>query len=145
MKSNASIGTNIGLLILRVVIGGLMVIHGSEKVFGGVEGFSHFVGSLGFPAPLLFAWLSALSEFGGGILLILGLLGRVAALFMSINMSVAVFMVHYHQGLLSHIENGHSKGMELALLYLVVAFSLIFTGMGDYSLDAIIFKGKGFK
>src|SRR3989338_2225058 len=84
-----------GLLWLRVLRGAAMVYHGYGKVFGGhMEGMIQGVAGMGFHAPVFFAWAAALSEFAGGILLVLGLFTRPAALFILITMGVAAFVAH---------------------------------------------------
>lgn len=126
--------TDIGLLILRIFAGlALAFGHGLGKVPPS-EGFVNMVGSnLGLPAPGLMAWLSALAEFGGGILLALGLLTRPVALFIIINMSVAVLFAHA----------GQSFGeREKALLFAFIALQFLFSGAGRYSIDANIGKKK---
>src|SRR3989338_5873123 len=85
--------TDIGLLWLRVLTGLGMAYHGYGKVFGGsMDKMTEGVAAMGFPAPEFFAWAAALSEFAGGILLVLGLFTRPAALFILITMAVAVFI-----------------------------------------------------
>ena len=116
-----------GLLFLRVAAGAGIAYHGYGKVFGGhmdkmVEG----VASLGFPMPVVFAWAAALSEFGGGILIVIGFLTRPAAFLVFATMSVAAFMVHAADPL---------SVKELALAYWVISGALILTGAGKISLD----------
>ena len=89
-----------GLAILRVGVGLLIGIgHGLGKIwlnghFGVSDQFIANVAKMGFPAPTLFAWCSALAEFLGGVLLAAGLLTRPAAAFMAFNMCVAAFVAH---------------------------------------------------
>lgn len=119
--------TDIGLLILRVFAGlALAFGHGLGKIPPS-EGFTGMVGNLGLPAPGLFAWLSGLAEFAGGVLLALGLLTRPAALFIFLNMTVAV--------LLAHAGDGFGE-REKALLFGFIAIQFFFTGAGRYSIDA---------
>lgn len=109
-----------------------MAYHGYGKIFGGnIEGFAEGVAALGFPAPLLFAWLAALAEFLGGIFIALGLLTRPAASIVFITMGVAAFMRHGADPF---------KVKELALLYLVMSGALIFTGSGKFGLDNLFNK-----
>lgn len=123
MKENL---TDAGLLWLRVLTGAAMAYHGYGKVFGGhigklIEG----VAGMGFPAPVFFAWAAALSEFAGGILLVLGLFMRPAALFILITMGVAAFMVH---------GKDPFTVKELALAFFVNAGALLIMGGGKYKL-----------
>lgn len=118
-----------GLLLLRILMGLGMAYHGYAKVFGGdliflIDGLT----KMGMPAPTLLAWLAALSEFVGGILIALGLGTRVAAFFVFFTMGVAFFKAHAHDPF---------QIKEMAFLYGSIALSLIFTGGGCYSLEAL--------
>jgi putative oxidoreductase len=124
----------LALLVLRVVLGVIMIAHGSAKVFGGMSKHIGFVQHLGMPGWM--AYLSAAAEFGGGILLIAGLLTRFAALAVFINLAVAIGKVHLKNGLRGQ------GGYEFPLALGAIAFSLIFLGAGPISLDAIFF-GRG--
>lgn len=87
------------------------------------------VGDLGFPAPLLFAWLASLSELLGGFLLALGLFTRPSAFMIAVTMGVAGFMQH---------QNDPFATKEKALLYFVIAVAFLFIGAGKYSIDKAI-------
>ncbi|KYG63440.1 DoxD-like family protein [Bdellovibrio bacteriovorus] len=122
---------DVALAILRVFIGLTMAFsHGlgklppNEMLIGGVSG-------MGFPAPELFAWLAALAEFAGGLLLAAGLLTRPAALTVIITMLVAVFGVHAADSF---------QQKEMALLYLFTALFFLLHGAGRWSLDHFITK-----
>lgn len=124
--SNAP-GTDIGLLILRVFAGlALAFGHGLGKVPPS-EGFMGMVGNMGLPP--FFAWFSAIAEFGGGILLAIGLLTRPAALLIVLNMVTAIFLAHGGQGF---------SEREKALLFAFIALQFLFSGAGKYSVDARI-------
>ncbi len=118
----------LGLLVLRCAVGAAMVAHGYHKVFGGLHKHAAFVASLGMPGWL--GYVSAFSEFFGGILLVLGLITRVAALTTCINMMVAVLKVE--------LSSGFVGGYEYPLLLAAAAFALIFTGAGAMSIDWVI-------
>src|SRR5438270_2034304 len=87
----------LGLLVLRFVLGSIMVVHGYHKVFGGMQHFEQMLHGMGIPPWM--AYLVAAAEFGGGILVLLGLLTRFAAVAILIDMSVAILKVHLHNGL----------------------------------------------
>ena len=128
MKFLREKGTNYGLLWLRVLMGLGMAYHGYGKVFGGhMEMLTEGVSKMGFPLPVLFAWAAALSEFLGGLLVIVGFQTRIAATFIFITMCVAAFGVHFHDPF---------NVKELALAYWTIAGTLILTGGGCYSLDS---------
>jgi putative oxidoreductase len=117
----------VGLLLLRVVVGFGLATHGYQKLFGGhMDQFASGVRSMGFPLPTVFAWIAALSELLGGILIALGLKTRIAAAFAFVTMAVAVFIHHA-------ADPFHVK--ELALLYLSGAGSVMMIGAGKFSLD----------
>ena len=126
----------LGFLVLRVVLGVIMLAHGYGKVFGGLHKHVEVVASLGMPGWL--AYLSAAAEFLGGILLVIGLITRLAAVAVCINMLVAIFKVHLHNGLLG--QGGYQFPLSLAAM----AFAIIFTGAGPISLDWV-FGGGGSK
>src|SRR5438105_3809024 len=88
----------LALLVLRFVLGAIMIAHGYGKVFGGMQNFSHLVSGLGIPGWM--AYLSAAAEFGGGILLVLGLITRIAAAAVLVDMLVAISKVHFKNGLM---------------------------------------------
>ena len=125
-----------GLILARVVFGSLMAAHGAQKLFGwfggyGIAGTGGFFESLGFRPGRLFATAAGLSEFAGGLLVTLGVLGPIGpALVLSV-MIVAAISVHWRNGLFAM-----SNGIELPLLYAAGAVALALTGPGRYSLDA---------
>jgi putative oxidoreductase len=137
----ASAPGDFGLLVLRVAFGVYIALHGWGKVysngqFGLPEQLVAGVTSMGFPAPTLFAWMAALTEFLGGILIALGLLTRPAALALVINMSVAAFVAHGEDPW--YAPGGRSK--EMALLYLAPFVVLLLTGAGRFSIDRLFRK-----
>lgn len=119
----------IGLLALRLLVGYGMAKHGWEKINGDMIGFAQGVvaDKLGFPVPMLFAWAAALSEFGGGLMLMAGLLTRLGAFLILCVVGTAFFVFHA-------ADPWNVK--ELAFVYGAAAISLILTGGGPISLDA---------
>ena len=115
-----------GALLMRLALGASMIFHGYSKVIphGGLSHHAHFVASLGLPYWL--GYVSAFTEFAGGILLILGLLTRVASFMVAIDMLVAIIMVNRHHGY---------AGSEYSLALLVIAIMLTFYGPGTFALD----------
>jgi putative oxidoreductase len=135
-----------GLLILRVVLGLLLVGHGSQKLFGlfgghGPEGTGGFFHSIGFRPGRPMALVAGASEAGAGLLLALGLFTPLAAAAVVGTLFVAS-SVHWKNGLW-----GQNGGFELPLFYAVTAVVLAFTGPGAYSLDNAVgldrFNGIG--
>ena len=125
---------NIGLLILRLVLGLLLVGHGGQKLFGlfggpGLDGAGGYFHSLGFRPGKPMAIVAGASEAGAGVLLALGLLTPVASAAV-IGTLVVAGSVHWAAGVWAQ-----SGGFELPLLYVTGAAALAFTGAGSYSLD----------
>lgn len=117
----------LALLVLRLALGAIMIAHGYHKVFGGFHHHMEFVGSLGLPAWL--AYLSAGTEFFGGIAIVLGLFPRFFSLAFAIEMSVAIWKVHFKNGLTG---NG---GFEFPLALSAIAFALLCFGGGPWGFN----------
>ncbi|HEV2295092.1 MAG TPA: DoxX family protein [Tepidisphaeraceae bacterium] len=135
---------DLGLLLLRLGVGlGIAIGHGWGKVYadgslGPSEGFIGNVSKMGMPAPTAAAWLSALTEFLGGLLLAAGLLTRPAAIALVANMCVAAFIAHAD----APLWGPKAPNKEFALLYLFAFALFIFTGAGRFSLDKIFRKSS---
>jgi putative oxidoreductase len=127
----------LGTLVLRLVLGAVMVAHGYPKVFGGISHHVESVAHIGLPGWL--AYFSAAAEFVGGLLLIIGLFSRLAALAVGVNMLVAVFGVHWRNGFLG--QGNYQFPLALA----AIAFALIFSGAGPISLDYAVRAKAGGK
>lgn len=145
---------SLGLFVLRLVIGGLFVIHGYPKLFGGTgkgeevsestkqvlgEGFvgqmeqggiqnvTGFMGSLGLPNATAAAWAISLSEFVGGIALIFGFKTRPMALALAFSQAVAINKVHASEGLVG--------GYEYNIALIGGTTALAIAGPGKIALD----------
>lgn len=121
-------------LLIRLALGIVFIAHGSMKIFGafgghGMSGLIVGVGAMGFKPPILWAWLAALAEFGGGLGVLFGLLTRLAAFGIAFDMGVAILFVHAKNGFFL------PKGFEFAFVLLMMAVSLMLSGAGKYSLD----------
>ena len=116
----------LGASLMRLALALAVTVHGYEKVIpnGALHHFTHYVASLGLPYWL--GYVSAFTEFIGGILLVLGLLTRLAAAMIAINMLVAFFTVGIHQGF-----GVYNYILALAAL----AIMLVCYGAGAFALD----------
>ena len=126
----------VGLLIVRLVFGLGMVLHGSQKIGAPFTWMNAFAGESA-PPGLLQA-LAAVAEFFGGLALILGLLTPVAALGIACVMLAGIGMAHLPAGDPFVGAPGQSS-YESATGYLAVALLLIVTGPGALSLDRLLF------
>ncbi len=124
-----------GALVMRLALGAIIFAHGYQKVIphGALYGFTHMVGRLGLPSWL--GYVSAFTEFFGGLLLIIGLFTRIAAFLVVVDMAVAIDKVHLHHGILA------SNGYAFPLACLALALMLVLSGGGALALDDLIGRG----
>jgi len=115
-----------GILLLRLVLALSMIAHGYQKVVphGALRHFTQYVTTLGLPYWL--GYVSAYTEFVGGILIAVGLLTRFAAALVAVNMLVALVTVGIHQGF-----GIYNYILELA----AIAIMLVLSGPGKASFD----------
>jgi putative oxidoreductase len=127
---------DLGLLIMRVMLGVVMTYHGSQKLFswfggGGMEGFASALSSMNVPLPALSAYLAAGAEFFGGAALLLGLATRLAAIPVLVTMLVAALVAHWG-------AFGAPQGMEYPLTLASMALGIGLLGPGRFSLDSLL-------
>ena len=127
----------------RLVLGILFFAHGSQLMLGwfggfGLSGLMHFfTQQLGIPAA--FTFLGIAGQFFGGIFLIAGLAGRIAALAIIGNMVVAVAKVHWQYGLfMNWFGTQKGEGFEYHLLAVTIGLLLVVRGSGALSLDRLL-------
>src|SRR5271165_301806 len=134
-----------GPTVARLFLGVVMFAHGAQKMLGWFGGYG-FHGTMGFftqmlhvPAPL--AFLAICAEFFGGLGLIVGLLGRVAACGIMMNMLVAIFTVHIHYGFFANwYGQQKGEGIEYHLLAIALALVVMIKGSGALSIDRALSK-----
>jgi len=131
------------LTALRLVLGVIFFAHGAQKALGWFGGYGYtgtmgfFTSQMGIPAPL--AFLAIAAEFLGGLGLIFGLLGRVAAFGIISNMVVAISMVHFQNGLfMNWAGNQKGEGFEYHLLAIALGLAVLIKGSGAFSLDRVL-------
>lgn len=127
-------------LLLRLLVGGLFIAHGAQKLgiidgspLSGVASVAAYFKSIGITPPLFWAWIVTLVEFFGGIAIFFGLLTRAACGLIIIDMTVAIVKAHWAFGVTVGKE-----GFELALSLAVIAVALLISGPGPFALDRIL-------
>jgi putative oxidoreductase len=127
----------VGELILRLALGITFFAHGRGKL-RNPAGFAGFLRQIHVPAPLLSAWLVALLETVGAMLLILGVGTRVLALGLAIDMVVALATVRL--GKAPFTSGPQGGGWDLEFLLFAISVALVFTGAGRFSLDSYLWR-----
>ena len=120
-------------LAVRVIVGIIMVAHGLQKLTGGPANFGQGLSGMGVPLPVLMAYVVTFVELIGGILLIIGLLSRLAALLLTTDLAVAILLVKVNTGLIA--PQGSGAGAELDLALIAGLLVILFAGPGKLSLD----------
>jgi putative oxidoreductase len=129
---------DLGLLILRVVVGLLFIGHGTQKLFGwfGGYGFSATSGMLGGMMGLrpagFWTFMAGVSEAGGGLLLALGLLNPLGSIGIIAAMLMAIITMHWPRLWAAN------NGIEVPLVYATAAIAVSLAGVGAYSMDAAL-------
>jgi putative oxidoreductase len=143
MRNNRDLISNIYLLLIRLWLGYAMITGGqSILTFFSNEHkdfFQEWFGRLGFPVPLLFAFLAKGTEFICGILVCLGLFTRMSASLIAFVMLIATLVanIDYHVKERLIIEDGF-----VTISCFLFACVLVINGAGRYSLDKLTFRNK---
>lgn len=135
-------------LFLRLALGVGCMVHGWAKLSRGPAGFGKLLAQTGIPLPNIMAWIASLTELLGGLAMLLGLFVSIAAIPLIVTMLVAVFTVQINYGFSSVKTIGLTPqgpvfgppGYEINLLYIAGLISLIITGAGVFSIDALMVR-----
>ena len=125
---------DITMFWLRIMLGAVFIPHGLQKIVGFSATMNAFTVHLGIPPVLAFC--AILAETLGPIGLITGLLTRVAALGITVNMVVCVYLNHWQNGFfMNWYGNQKGEGFEYHILVIAIALALMISGGGKWSLD----------
>ncbi|HVH64378.1 MAG TPA: DoxX family protein [Candidatus Dormibacteraeota bacterium] len=129
---------SLGLLVLRLVVGGILFAHGAQKLFGwwggpGMQGWTGAITRMRLRPAAPWAWISALAELTGGIGFALGLLDPLPSFAIAGSMLVAIALVHLPKGFFNT-----KGGFEFNLSLLAGVAAIALAGPGAYSLDAVL-------
>lgn len=127
-------GLDLGLLVLRVVVGATIAAHGYNHIFRGgkIQGTAGWFASLGMKPGILHAWLASITELVGGLLLILGLLTPLGGAAVAGTMAVAFVTNHRKNGFFIFRPG---EGWEYVNVLMWTGVALAATGPGQWSLD----------
>lgn len=124
---------SLGIALVRIITGVIFFAHGCQKFFVfGIAGATAAFGQMGIPAPSITAPLVAIVEVAAGLALILGVLTRLAALGLAINMLGAIFLVRLKGGFFG------PNGAEYEIVLFVACVALVIAGAGTLSVDEAI-------
>ncbi len=134
--SNSRILKNndLALLLLRLGVGVIFIVAGWGKL-NGIEGTQNFFGNINIPMPGIMAWVVAIVEFLGGVMILVGFKIRIPALLLAITMLVAILTTKLG-------ADNPFRAMRLDLMLLLTSLALSMIGAGKYSLDSILSKSK---
>lgn len=126
---------DIALLLLRIGVGVIFIVAGWSKL-SGIEGVQGFFGNIGIPLAGFMAWVVAIVEFVGGIMILLGYKVEAPGILLAIVMLVAIFTVKMSG------DNGFS-GMRLEIMLLLASLAIAMMDTGKYSVEAMMSKSSG--
>lgn len=124
--------SDLALLLLRIGVGLTFVLAGWGKLTG-IEGVQQFFGNLGIPLAGIMAWVVAIIEFLGGLMVLFGAKARIPNLLLAIIMVVALFTTKL---------GGEFSAARVELLLLMMTLALSILGSGKYSVDSMIGKNS---
>lgn len=130
---------DLGLLLIRVIIGALFIGHGAQKLFGwfgghGLKGTGSWFESINMKPGITLALFAGVAELIGGSLFLLGLFTPLAGILIAGTMVMAIVKVHGQNGLWAT-----TNGYEYNLTLLAVAIGIAFIGPGQFAFDSLLF------
>jgi putative oxidoreductase len=134
-QNNLLRSPDFGLLLLRIGVGGLMLMHGIHKVMNGIEGIKSLTVNAGLPE--IYAYGVYVGEVIAPIMVLLGFGSRLGALIIAFTMINAIVLTGIDQ--IWTLGSTGAPEAELALLFLVGSLALVFTGSGKFG----IMRGRG--
>lgn len=131
---------NWGLLLIRLALAAVFIFHGGQKLFGLFEGHglkdtTKFMENLSIPIPAVSALVVGIVEFFGGIALGVGVLTRLFAFMLAVDMTVAILKVHY-------VAFGLPSGMEFVLMLGTASLGIALIGPGRLAVDHLLFRRR---
>jgi putative oxidoreductase len=138
-------------LLLRLAMGVGFMAHGWAKLSRGTQGFEKLLAQTGVPFAHINSWIVPFVELLGGLALLLGAFIAIVSIPLIMTMLVAMFTVQIHYGFSSIKTIGLTPagplfgppGYEINLLYIAGLLSLLITGAGKYSVDALLRRKGG--
>lgn len=131
--ARAPTSISVALAVLRLVVGGIVLAHGAQKLFVfGLRGVSEAFGQMGAPMPGILGPVVTMVELLGGLALIVGLRTRLAAAGIALDMLGAIVIVHLPASFFL------PDGIEFVLSLLGASLALAIAGPGAWSLDAVL-------
>lgn len=122
---------DLALLLLRIGVGVVFIVAGWGKLTG-IEGVQGFFGNLGIPLAGMMAWVVAIVEFFGGLMVLTGLYAKIPNLLLAVIMVVALFTTKL---------DGDFSAARVDILLLLMTLALAILGSGKYSINSMIGKG----
>ena len=136
---------SVALLLARLALASVFMYHGAGKLFGfknqgGIAGTTAFFNSQGIPLPHIFAYLGGITEFFGGLALLIGLAVPLAGLALTIDMLLALLIATINIGMLNRALPGGivADGMQINLALGSAALLLAALGAGRFSIDYVL-------
>lgn len=117
--------SDLALLLLRIGVGAIFIYHGWGKLTG-IEGVQGFFGDIGIPLASVMAWVVAIVEFFGGIMVLFGAYAKIPYLLLAIIMVVALLTVKINAGF---------EAARIDMMLLLTNIALFILGSGRYSVD----------